>query len=284
MSSRPILVGYDGSDDGNAALDWAIAEAKVTGRPVIALFVAPDLVAMEATTAGMATMTLPPDLLEPDGAYVLAEAARRAEGTGVDLTTDTAVGAPARVLVERSAEAGLVVLGSRGHSAAASLVLGSSVIHVTAHAKCPVVIAQAAGERVGPVVVGVDGSAAGERALAWAFDHAAAHEASIEVVHTTRTEVHGTLPVDSGDPAMAAIVTSVDAQRERHPDVEAAVRVVHGRPAPALIESSGYARVVVVGTRGRGAFLGMLLGSTGQALLHHATGTVVVVPAYEGES
>jgi nucleotide-binding universal stress UspA family protein len=283
MSSRPILVGYDGSDDGNAALDWAVAEAKATGRAIRALFVAPDLVAMEATTAGMATMAIPQELLEPDGSSVLGDAARRVKGSGVELTTDTAIGAPARVLVEQSAQADLVVLGSRGHSAAASLVLGSSVIHVTAHAKCPVVVTQAVAERKGPVVVGVDGSAAGDRALAWAFDHAAAHDAPLEVVHTTRSEVHGTLPADGEDPATAAIGVALAAQRERHPDVDSTVRTVHGRPAPALIEASGNARLVVVGTRGRGAFMGMLLGSTGQALLHHASGTVVVVPAYDTE-
>jgi nucleotide-binding universal stress UspA family protein len=64
---------------------------------------------------------------------------------------------------------------------------------------------------------------------------------------------------------------------EQYPDVRVTSRVMHGRPGPALVEASERASVTVVGSRGRGAFLGMLLGSTSQSLLHHAKGSVVVV-------
>ena len=65
--------------------------------------------------------------------------------------------------------------------------------------------------------------------------------------------------------------------RERYPDVEVRVTVAHGRPGPMLVKATERASLTVVGSRGRGAFLGVLLGSTSQSLLQHATGSVAVL-------
>jgi len=63
---------------------------------------------------------------------------------------------------------------------------------------------------------------------------------------------------------------------EKYPDVEVRRRVVRDRPAAELVDLSRTARLVVVGSRGRGGVRGLLLGSVGHALIHHAHCPVLV--------
>jgi nucleotide-binding universal stress UspA family protein len=158
---------------------------------------------------------------------------------------------------------------------------------VAAHAHCPVVVVQAEGGRPdGPVVVGVDGSPESEETIGWAFDHASRHGLPLEVLHAYAIPVYpGVVPYV---PPVEITQAPSDFEHrvthevlagwgEKYPDVTVTTSVMHGRPAPALIEASARASLTVVGSHGRGAFLGMLLGSTSQSLLHHARGSVVVL-------
>lgn len=292
-ATRTILVGYDGSDDATAALDWAVREAVVRDCQLHVLYVAADIAAMDAAAVSLAGMPVSTRAIHMDDpAGILDQARDRVARSGVRLTATSTVGAPARVLVEQSTDAALLVMGSRGLGSAASLVLGSSVIHVTAHAHCPVVVAQAGGALDGPVVVGVDASPASQEPLGWAFAHADSHGVPLEVLHTFAIPVYpGVVPYvppveltrGAADFAQRTVHEVLAGWRERYPDVTVTTKVVHNRPGPALIDASARASITIVGTRGRGAFLGMLLGSTSQALLHHARGTVIVVPPHSTE-
>ena len=226
-------------------------------------------------------VTLPhpgPDLVA-EAAVVVAEA-------GVPVETVSTSGSPASVLVEQSRTAVMVVIGSRGHGSISSAILGSTVSHVASHAHCPVIVAQAQGAPDGPVVVGVDGSADSEELVGWAIDHASRHGLALEVLHSYAIPVYpGVVPyvppveITTATAGFEARVTSevLAGWREKYPDVEIITNVAHGRPGPALVEATGRASLTVVGSHGRGAFLGMLLGSTSQSLLHHATGSVAVL-------
>jgi nucleotide-binding universal stress UspA family protein len=135
-------------------------------------------------------------------------------------------------------------------------------------------------------VVGVDGSAESEESVGWAIDHASRHGLVLEVLHAYAIPVYpGVVPYV---PPMEITKATADFEdrvvhevlagwRERYPDVIVVTTIMHGRPAPALIEASARASLTVVGSHGRGAFRGMLLGSTSQSLLHHATGSVAVL-------
>jgi nucleotide-binding universal stress UspA family protein len=140
----------------------------------------------------------------------------------------------------------------------------------------------------GLVVVGADGSEAGERAVGFAFAQAGFRSVGLVALHTWTTW-NAPLPAPSNpaepyvNPSALAeeeqrlLHEALAGQQERYPGVKAEHRVVHGSARETLIEASRFAGLVVVGARGRGGFTGLLLGSVSQALLHHAHSPVAVV-------
>lgn len=290
-TSTQIVVGYDNSPDSRAALDWAVREAASRHLGIRVVYCEPDLAAWDAAATTMTgTPVMNPTVVSPpvpnDGPALVVQAAALVHGAGIAVETVATAGSPASVLVDQSRTAVMVVIGSRGHSSISSVILGSTVSHVASHAHCPVIVVQVQGTTDGPVVVGVDGSPESEELVGWALDHASRHGLALEVVHSYAIPVYpGVVPyvppveITEATTGFEQRVTAevLAGWRERYPDVVITTNVAHGRPAPALVEASGRASLTVVGSHGRGAFLGMLLGSTSQSLLHHATGSVAVL-------
>jgi nucleotide-binding universal stress UspA family protein len=285
-TSTQIVVGYDASPDSRAALDWAVREAASRHLGVRVVYVEPDVAAWDGATATMAGAPALATARPHEGPGIVAQAAGVVAQAGVAVETVSTAGSVASILVEHSRTAVMLVIGSRGHSAMSSAILGSTVSHVASHALCPVIVAQAQGVADGPVVVGVDGSPESEELVGWAIDHASRHGLPLEVVHSYAIPVYpGVVPyvppveITTATVGFEQRVTAevLAGWRERYPDVAITTTVAHGRPAPALVEASGRASLTVVGSHGRGAFLGMLLGSTSQSLLHHAKGSVAVL-------
>ncbi|GAA2713215.1 universal stress protein [Micromonospora olivasterospora] len=283
MSAEEIIVGYDGSADAAVALDWALDEAERSGRPVRLAYVFEWL-----TVAGWVGPGVAPGIWPDENARrQVEELVRRAAADAaarrpaVPVRGEVYDGPPALVLQERSAEAGLLVLGSRGHGGFAGLLVGSTAVAVTAHAHCPVVVVRADGAataRSGPVVVGVDGSDASLLALGFAVERAAGYRAPLRVLRAWEPAADGGADPDAATAAeRAALDEPLARWRDTFPHVEMAAEVVPGRPAAVLVEASGDARLVVVGSRGRGGLRGMLLGSVGQQLIQHARCPVAVV-------
>ncbi len=192
-------------------------------------------------------------------------------------------GPPALVLQERSAEAGMLVLGSRGHGGFGGLLAGSTAVSVTAHAHCPVVVVrdgQAATS--GPVVVGSDGSETALRALGFAVERAAQRDVPLRVLRAweppgDRWVPPGFDPEETAAAERAAAEAELATWRESFPDVPVEVEAVPGSPSALLVEASRSAQLVVVGSRGRGGLRGMLLGSVSQQLIQHSHCPVAVV-------
>jgi nucleotide-binding universal stress UspA family protein len=228
----------------------------------------------------------------------LATAAAAATAVARDLSVEQVetTGSPVAVLQAESTRAELVVLGDRGLGGFAGLLIGPVAVTLAAHAACPIVVVRGPEPdrmvRSEAVVVGVDGSPTSEGAVAFAFEAAALRGVPLVAVHTWFDMVV--------DATMAPLidwdVTEADerevlAERlagwaEKYPDVAVRRLVARDRPARALVEESGRAQLVVVGSRGRGGISGLLLGSVSQALLHHAACPVAVVqgaPAVTGE-
>ncbi|MFU8849711.1 universal stress protein [Micromonospora sp. SL1-18] len=284
MSSDEILVGYDGSVDATVAMNWALDEAGRSGRPVRLAYVFEWLTVAGWVGPGVAPGIWPDDTARRQVEEMVRSAAADAAADRPGLTVHGEVfdGPPALVLQERSAQAGMLVLGSRGQGGFAGLLAGSTAVSVTAHAHCPVVVVrdgQAATS--GPVVVGMDGSESSLRALGFAVERAAQRDVPLRVLRAWGPpgdrRVPGFDPQQATATERAAVEQELAQWRRTFPDVPVEVQVAPGNPAALLVEASREAQLVVVGSRGRGGLRGMLLGSVSQQLIHHAHCPVAVI-------
>jgi nucleotide-binding universal stress UspA family protein len=134
----------------------------------------------------------------------------------------------------------------------------------------------------GRVVVGFDGSEASRQALAWAAREAGLTGARLEILAAWEwpTSFGWAVPVpDDFDPeteVQSALQKAASATRDTHPGLDIDARVVHGHPAPILVEASKGADLVVVGSRGHGEFVGMLIGSVSEYCATNAHCPVLV--------
>ena len=138
------------------------------------------------------------------------------------------------------------------------------------------------------IVVGVDGSEGARAALRWAIREAELRGAAVEAlcvwsfpvpVGLPYAEMQGMAIEDFGQRATATLAVEVDkALAEEGLDVEVTQRVIMSHPVVALREAAQHAELLVVGTRGRGGFAGLLLGSTSRECAQHAPCPVVIVP------
>jgi len=139
---------------------------------------------------------------------------------------------------------------------------------------------QAAAQRI---VVGVDGSDASIEALEWAARHAEATGASLRVVMSWEWPTsYGwglALPSDYNPraDAMRLLDQALAPVRAAHPGIHIDEEVIEGHPAPVLINESADADLLVVGSRGHGEFVGMLIGSVSEHCVSNARCPVVVV-------
>ncbi|HET6708037.1 universal stress protein, partial [Amycolatopsis sp.] len=204
---------------------------------------------------------------------------------GVAVSTEASDRGPIPALLEVSARARVLVTGEPV-GAIAGLFSGSPDVDLAAKAHCPVVVVRGNESVDGPVVVGVDGSALSEGAIAWAFEEASLRNAPLVALYTWHdgdtaglfsdgnVAFQGEAVQDSGRRLLAQRLAG---WQEKYPDVQVERRVEHDKPRSRLLSASHGAQLVVVGSRGRGGFTGLVLGSTSQALLHHASCPVMVV-------
>ncbi len=289
IGEQTVVVGIDGSTSSDAALAWAVDEASRRGLR-LHLFSA---AVCEAHSGGSVDddahgeEAIVRAALESADAHLaealtaVSEAAPRLTvtiGSGLDWAGGT--------LVDLSARAHSVVVGRSGHGPVMGAVLGSVVSYVVIHAKCPVVVVHTSsqnptGQR--GVAVAVGGAAGSEAALAYAFEQASLRGVLLHLVHAwwTRATARATpdTQVDQITHQRLALAELTAGWSERYPDVEVRVSMPVGPTVRAITDAARGAELLVVGSRGRGGFRSLLLGSVSQGVLRHAASTVVVVHA-----
>jgi nucleotide-binding universal stress UspA family protein len=278
--TEPVVVGYDGSSDADVALAWAAAHVRATETPLHVL-----VATVEAADVVELTTTTP----EERRKRVIDRAGELTADLGQgQVSIDTVDQPPAPALISASADAQLVVIGARGHGAVYGLLMGSVSQHVARHASCPVVVVRRPrSPESDRVVVGVDGSSHGRAALRFGFEHVTRYGGTLTVlaVSSYAALIEGSALFGYGRPYPADYRSDIRAWldeelrelRTDYPSVEVTTEVAVGSPGRLLADASRAASLVVVGSRGRGEFAGLLLGSTSTTVLHHAECPVAVV-------
>ena len=269
-----IVAGYDGSAGSDDALRWAAREAWARGTVLtICLAWPPDDLALFGDPGAQ-------DHTRQQGEEILARGVRLA-GSVPDLAevrTVQAEGSPARVLVERSGTAEMVVVGSRGHGRLAGSLLGSVPWQVACHGQGRVVVVRGRWRPVnqspGLVVTGVDGSPESQAALTFAFEEAALRDVALVAVCAladTPSRLGGAARMEE---EFSRLMTPAE---KAHPEVTVLRHVAIGAPRPALLTAAAEAQMLVLGSRGLGGLEGMSLGSVAAMLLQHSPCPVAVV-------
>ncbi|MGI5242306.1 universal stress protein [Dactylosporangium sp. CA-139066] len=274
---RPVIVGVDGSPASLGAVRWAADEAIRHGQP------------LQITHALGVADPFEQAADEHELALQAAAEARNWQPCLRNVTTSTWHGSPARMLVEQSRHASLVVVGSRGTGGFQSLLLGSVGLQLAAHAHCPVLVVHHAERwaepggplpQHGPIVVGADGSAPSELAVELAFAEAASRGVALTAVRAWQEPPHrwgrSVDPARLASAAQHVLVAQVEPWRAKYPTVEVQLRAVQGTAAPVVVSEAIDALMVVLGPRGQGGFEGLRLGSVTQQVLEHASVPVLV--------
>jgi nucleotide-binding universal stress UspA family protein len=309
LGPPPVVVGVDGSTGSWRAVHAAAWEAGERGVPLV-------LAHGYTETFPYSWFAWSP--VPPFGFDIRVEANRalqqmadgvRGRYPGLTVGTYLQAGSGAGVLTDVSPSAALVVVGSRGAGGFLGLSLGSVAAQTAAHARAPVIVIRSEDEpgtsslqepaadpmaragtvpRPGPVLVGVDGSPVSDAAIDFAFQEAALRGVQLMAMHVwwrlpehnLGPDVPGHYDADGAhQEAQRLLAEMLAGWSSKFPDVPVEQReVLSMNPSLALIEASADAGLVVVGSRGRGGFTGLLLGSVGRDLVGHAHSPVAVVP------
>jgi nucleotide-binding universal stress UspA family protein len=292
-----IVVGVDGTEASERALRVALREASVLGDHVRALH-SWRVLPYAGAVPGLG-YDITPLALEDRSSWAeefLGEVVEKAQlemGLGdIAVVRDARAGDAGTDLVQAAMLADLIVLGTRRHGSFASAVVGSAANYVLHHAPCPVMVVPAA---TGPVkawtrvVVGVDGSDCGDSALRWAAGRARANQCPLLVVHAwqliANPDWFGAPPASAeqyGKQVDSWLHEHVDEVLSDHHDLTVEVRAVQDFAAAALLAATGPEDLLVVGSRGRGSFTHLMLGSVAMQCAHHARSAVAVLRAGTG--
>ncbi|MDX3458598.1 universal stress protein [Streptomyces sp. ME02-8801-2C] len=290
----PVVVGLDGSPVGMTAAWWAAREAVDRHLPVLLV---------HSWTTQPLDVPIAQEALSKQryGGQVLRRAEAELLHRYGDLTVTTKlVSAPASAaLLDLSDTATMLVLGSRGHSSAASFLLGSISLHVLGLTQCPAVTVRA-GDRA--VEEGWEHPAAADRdeivvgvqeegpitspLLEFAFTTAQGRGTPVRAVRALPSSsplTHPRVlskPADTGYEAeeRTRFAAELAPWREKFPDVPVVEQATKGSAAQVLLSASVHSRLTVVGRRRHPSHLTWKLGPVAHAALHHAPCPVAVVP------
>ena len=295
---RPILAGFDGSANAEAAVWWAADMARATGRSlrVITSYSLPAMVGIGMSAGYVMPALTSSEVHEIDLKHhtMMNELADRVRHGCPGLTIETFIdqGAPATAILKASEDAAAIVLGTRGVGSAQGLLMGSVSYAVSHRAKCPVVLVPETSNRSVPgrVVVGIDGSTRSLQAAHWALSLAKCLHRELEVVTAWHYPYQAMIP-EAGmmmgpgveELRLALLRDAKDVAERGRKQLEGPhgtkimAKAVEGSAADVLTEEAGPQDVIVVSSKSHSLLASVLLGSTAVAVAHRSRGPVVVV-------
>lgn len=263
--TRSVVVGHDGSKGARASLRWAAGWAAHTGRELIILEAVP-------TTSNPSIQVSFIQTAEEEIAQLIPGLRETYPELSISSRVMPSDAAKALVRASRTSD---VVVGSRGHGAIQEILLGSvsAAVATHAHSNAVIVVPEDAGEFTPGqrIVVGFDGSTQAILAARWAFSEAA--RLGVPVVGLTGRALEFSTadpdlePRDFGPVALAAVQDAWQSLTREYTSVEASFESSAESTVPALLRASHDSCLVAVGSRGKGGFEAMLLGSTSRDLL-----------------
>jgi nucleotide-binding universal stress UspA family protein len=137
---QTIVVGVDGSPSSRKALVWAAGEAADHGADLVVINVWEHTLLPPAGSVSVSEHYVPDASQRTAEDLVQVIKEELGDDPPVPVRANVKQGRPAKVLMEESAGADLLVVGERGHGGFVGLVLGSVSQHVAAYAKCPVAV------------------------------------------------------------------------------------------------------------------------------------------------
>lgn len=280
VSTNPrIVVGFDGSDDGIAALEFACDEAG--GRNA-------DLHVVHAVDDSMLNsawgIVFDVDAYRRTGEGLLDQAREIAASHGVQaerFSCEVAVGQPVTVLMQAGETASVLVVGRRAEPGDDRMFVGSTGVGLAGQAACPVILVSEQARRhrsTGLVSVGIDSDQSDSPAVGWGFLRAARTGAKLQVVSVVSRPrgrffaMHGTTD-EQMDAAAAEATRRLEAIlepfREQHPEVDAVVSV---RKAASIVDElvgvSEASDMLIIGVHT--GFPSYSIGGKVRALMAHA--------------
>lgn len=257
-----VLVGVS-SERTFPAVRVAAREAAAHQRPLLLLHAFDWEVAFEASSV-MGPRAQAEELISR--AAAVANECEPALPVSAEIVEGSAVA----TLIRRSASAFLVTVGDSGMADHDHWISAEApAVQVAARADCPVLVARHEPPPLGPVLVGIDGSAPSQLALRWAYESARRRHARLLAVRVVE-------PGETDEQATDRLTRLVADCAGRHHDVAVECHAIRGDPGLVLVEQSRSAQVAVVAARGDEPWRGML-GAVAQSLLYHSPAPVMVV-------
>ncbi|WP_304455426.1 universal stress protein [Nocardiopsis sp. YSL2] len=296
-TDAPVAVAVNGTLASERALDWAAHDARLRDRGLRVVY-AFDWPMYHARPRG-----LPEFDVDAFARRVVEGARRRALRQVPDLLVEAVHITADRgaTLLRESQKAHSLVLGAHRMTAMDAVLPESTALEVIVSASCPVVVVpdREPGPSTGRVLVGVDGSATSQAAVAWAFATADVRGAVLRAMTVRkgllrerfgRPEKPSRAGARAGEAEEAKEAAAVEEarrrlsgwiadERARRPDVRVEEVVETGHPVEALCNAAEACDLMVVGSHGRGGFAGMLLGSVSRNVISHSPCPVTVVRA-----
>lgn len=288
IPSGSIVVAVDGSADADRAVQWAAEQAFLERRRLVVMTVAREIHPLAAAGVGAAYIYPVEDILlrartVADAAVELAVQHR----PGLDVESVAVPGEPGPVLIAISADADLLVLGSRGRGPVRSKALGSVSTSVSRHAACPVVVCRPGSELKvkNGVVVGADGTRESLPVIEFAFRQASLRSLPLTVLHChwdLLAAVDGPRLAAAADPELEAgrlaLAESVAGFREQYPDVYTSLKVAHGLASDSLAAIADHHNLVVIGRHPVDSLSRRVATATATSVIERCHTNVAVVP------